>query len=73
VSIGGRRVTIPGVLVSRTQEPGITYDERSPISNDLHPVRQQGQIPGPPAAEGEEGPDLSGGEPSAPTAEKPEG
>jgi len=62
VSIGGR-----------TQETGITYDERSPISNDLHPVRQQGQIPGPAAADGEEGPDLSGDEPAAPTADKPEG
>src|SRR5207249_2846039 len=49
VSVGGRRVTIPGILVSRTQENVIAYDERSGISNDLHPVRQQGQIPGPPA------------------------
>src|SRR5207237_432733 len=54
VSVGGRRVTIPGILVSRTQENVIAYDERSGISNDLHPVRQQGQIPGPLAAEGPE-------------------
>ncbi len=36
----------------------------------LHPVRQQGQIPGPPApggAEDEEGPDLSGDEPAVPS------
>jgi small subunit ribosomal protein S4 len=68
VSVGGRRVTIPGMLVNRTQENGIAYDERSGISNDLHPVRQQGQT-GPPAAAGavdEEGPDLSGDEPAAP-------
>ncbi len=32
VSVGGRRVTIPGVLVSRTDENVITYDERSAIS-----------------------------------------
>ncbi|HWM52798.1 MAG TPA: 30S ribosomal protein S4, partial [Thermoplasmata archaeon] len=58
VSIAGRRVTIPGILVSRTEENGITYDERSVISSDLHPVRQTGQIPTPPAAEGgEEGPE----------------
>jgi len=71
VSVGGRRVTIPGMLVSRTQETGIAYDERSGISNDLHPVRQQGQ-PGPPAAgpaADEEGPDLSGDEPAAPGPE----
>src|SRR5438046_10709037 len=65
VSVGGRRVTIPGVLVTRTQETGITYDERSPIPSDPHPARQPGQIPGPVAAEGEEGPDLSGDEPAA--------
>ncbi len=69
VSIAGRRVTIPGVLVSRTEENSISYDERSVISSDLHPVRQTGQIPTPPPAEGgedEEGPDLSGNEPAAP-------
>lgn len=69
VSIAGRRVTIPGILVSRMEENGISYDERSGIANDLHPIRQQGQLPAPPGAEGtgaEEGPDLSGDEPAAP-------
>src|SRR5207247_6442275 len=68
VSVGGRRVTIPGVLVSRTEENVITYDERSAISSDLHPVRQTGQPPAPPAAEGgeDEGPELPD-EPGAPT------
>src|SRR5437867_10948421 len=56
VSIAGRRVTIPGILVSRTEENGITYDERSGISSHLHPVRQTGQIPTqPPAERGEQG------------------
>jgi len=68
VSVGGRRVTIPGLLVSRTEENVITYDERSAISSDLHPVRQTGQPPAPPAAEGgeDEGPELPD-EPGAPT------
>jgi small subunit ribosomal protein S4 len=72
VSVGGRRTTIPGMLVSRTQENGIAYDERSGISNDLHPVRQQGQTGPSAAAEGagnEEGPDLSGDEPATPGPE----
>ena len=73
VCVGGRRVTIPGMLVTRMQENGIAYDERSEIANDLHPVRQQGQTgPPPAAAEGagaEEGPDLSGDEPAAPGPE----
>jgi len=68
VSVGGRRVTIPGVLVSRTEENVIAYDERSAISSDLHPVRQTGQPPAPPAEgrEDEEGPELPD-EPGAPT------
>jgi len=74
VSVGGRRVTIPGVLVSRTDENVITYDERSAISSDLHPVRQHGQPPTPPAAEAaEEGAEDEVPEPVAPAPEKPEG
>jgi small subunit ribosomal protein S4 len=69
VSVGGRRVTIPGILVTRTDENVITYDERSAISNDLHPVRQTGQPPSPPAgaaeADGDEG---AGPEPPGPGA-----
>src|SRR3989442_4054992 len=63
VSIAGRRVTIPGILVSRTEENGISYDTRSAISNDLPPVPPTGQIPTPPAAEGAEdepGPETPG-------------
>ena len=68
VSVGGRRVTIPGVLVSRTEENVIAYDERSEIANDLHPIRQQGQLPAAPAEEGgsegeEEGEGPAGPEP----------
>ncbi|HYY48391.1 MAG TPA: 30S ribosomal protein S4 [Thermoplasmata archaeon] len=72
VSIGGRRVTIPGVLVSRSDENVITFDERSVIANDLHPVRQQGEIPSGPRAGGEEeeGPDLGGEEPGAPAPDE---
>jgi small subunit ribosomal protein S4 len=72
VSVGGRRVTIPGVLVTRTDENVITYDERSPISSDLHPVRQTGGPPSPPAAEDEEGPELPD-EPGAPAPDAPRG
>jgi len=62
VSILGRRVTIPGYLVKRTEETGILYDERSPISNDLHPARPGSQMPTPPepaegAAAEDEGPE----------------
>jgi len=40
LSVGGRTVTVPGYLVTRTDEATVIYDERSPLSSDLHPVRQ---------------------------------
>ncbi len=64
VSIDGRRVTIPGYLVNRQEENVILYDERSPIANDLHPVRQSAQQQ-PPAAEAEGAEDEG---PAAPPA-----
>lgn len=75
VSVRGRRVTVPGYIVSREEEPAILYDERSPIANDLHPLRQQAQ-PGPPGEEAggaeDEEPEPEGGPaPPAPT-EAPE-
>jgi len=69
VSVGGRRVTIPGILVTRTDENVITYDERSAISNDLHPVRQTGQPPAPPAdAGGADEDEAPGPQPPGPAA-----
>lgn len=66
VSVSGRRVTIPGYPVSRQEENVIIYDERSPIANDLHPVRQAATPPAPPAGEGGEAEVPEGG-PDAPT------
>jgi len=53
VSVGARRVTVPGYLVTRTEEGSIAYDTRSPISHDLHPARPGAPAPEPPPAEGE--------------------
>jgi small subunit ribosomal protein S4 len=39
ISIGGRKVTIPGYLVKYKEEPLIEYNEYSPLTNDLHPMR----------------------------------
>ena len=71
VSIDGRRMTVPGHLVTRTEEIVIRYDERSPISNDLHPARPGSQMPAPPA-EGE-GPGEGPEEPPGPDAGPVEG
>lgn len=38
-SISGRKVTIPGYMVKRGEEEQINYHVKSPISNELHPVR----------------------------------
>ena len=35
----GRKVTIPGYLVKRTEEDKIEYHVSSPIANELHPMR----------------------------------
>lgn len=38
IAIGERKVTVPGYIVTRTDENIITFTEKSPISDDLHPV-----------------------------------
>lgn len=38
-SIAGRKVTIPGYIVKRGEEEQVQYHIKSPIANDLHPVR----------------------------------
>lgn len=40
VILNGRRVTVPGMLVEGTLEDSIIYHERSPFTDDLHPMRQ---------------------------------
>jgi small subunit ribosomal protein S4 len=45
VSVAGHRVDVPGYLVSRAEEPTVAYDERSPIADELHPLRKdQGTV-----------------------------
>jgi small subunit ribosomal protein S4 len=39
ISINGRKVTIPGYLVKRAEEPTIEYNQFSSLTNDLHPMR----------------------------------
>ena len=40
VTIGNRRVTIPGYLVSKEEETQITYNQQSDIAKETHPLRQ---------------------------------
>jgi len=50
-SVRGRRVDVPGYLVRRDEEDIIAYDSRSPIANELHPVRPGAAPQAPPPAD----------------------
>jgi small subunit ribosomal protein S4 len=39
ISIKKRRVTVPSYLVTRDEEPQITYTYKSPLANPNHPIR----------------------------------
>ncbi len=44
VSIGGRKVTIPGYLVKHNEENLIEYNQFSPLTSELHPMRPKPKI-----------------------------
>jgi small subunit ribosomal protein S4 len=39
ISVGGRKVTVPGYIVSMDEELGMSYYGNSPLSADAHPAR----------------------------------
>lgn len=45
ISIDGRKVTIPGYIVKRSEEDKIAFNPMSPISNELHPLRASSAQP----------------------------
>ncbi len=77
VSIDGKKITIPGYLVNRSEEEAIDYLGHSPLSDDLHPARPRDEMDvDAPVAKPEEATDGSsqGIDPSKPAdapAEKP--
>ena len=80
VSIDGKKVTIPGYLVNRSEEESIDYLGHSPLSDDLHPARPRDEMdvdaPAPqPAAEAEPSTESSEGvdpsKPAEPTKDAP--
>jgi small subunit ribosomal protein S4 len=40
ISMNGRRVTIPGMLVEQSEEDSIQYYENSVLTDELHPLRR---------------------------------
>ncbi len=39
ISIGNRRITIPGYIVRKEDEPQIAYTSKSPLADPSHPLR----------------------------------
>jgi len=44
ISIGGRKVTIPGYMVTKDEESNISYVEKSPLNDPVHPARPKGEF-----------------------------
>ncbi len=44
VAVGGGRMTIPGHIVTRAEEQSLEYSTRSPLQNDMHPVRPKLEV-----------------------------
>lgn len=40
INIGNRRVTIPGYIVQKEEEPQISYSPKSAVAKEAHPLRQ---------------------------------
>ncbi|MFB6095400.1 MAG: 30S ribosomal protein S4 [Halodesulfurarchaeum sp.] len=43
IEVGDRRVTAPGYKVEVDEEDRLSFDERSPLADELHPERASGQ------------------------------
>lgn len=43
ISIGDRKVTIPGYKVLKTEEESVAYNPNSALANELHPMRMVGE------------------------------
>ena len=39
IFMNGHRVTVPGYIVTRDEEPSIMYDPASPFNDEMHPMR----------------------------------
>lgn len=44
ISINGKKVTIPGYMVKRSEEEFLSYLSYSPLADDLHPARPKDEL-----------------------------
>jgi small subunit ribosomal protein S4 len=73
IAINGRKVTIPGYLVKRSEEESITYLAHSPLADDMHPARPRDELSAeaPMVAAEPTGEASAGIDPSKPAAPEP--
>ncbi|MCL4333476.1 MAG: 30S ribosomal protein S4 [Candidatus Thermoplasmatota archaeon] len=43
ISVGDRKVTVPGYKVLKVEEESVNYAPNSPLANELHPMRMVGE------------------------------
>jgi small subunit ribosomal protein S4 len=43
ITVHGARVRVPSYTVETSEEDSIAFDENSPLADDLHPERAEGQ------------------------------
>jgi len=44
IAISGRKVTIPGYMVTKDEESEVSYVAKSPLNDPLHPARPRGEF-----------------------------
>jgi small subunit ribosomal protein S4 len=75
ISLNGRKITIPGYMVKRTEEDSLAYLAYSPLADDLHPARPKdelsGDSDGPAKIEVDPTVESAGVDPSKPVEAKP--
>ncbi len=75
VSIDGKKITIPGYMVKRSEEEVIDYLGYSPLADDMHPARPRDELDEAPVvapkAEDVSTEPTEGVDPSKPAAEEP--
>jgi small subunit ribosomal protein S4 len=75
ISLNGRKITIPGYMVKRTEEDSLAYLAYSPLADDLHPARPKDELSGDadnqPKVEADPTVESAGVDPSKPAEAKP--
>jgi small subunit ribosomal protein S4 len=49
IAVGDRKITVPGYLVRRDEEPTVAYCKSSKLNNELHPMRPKPEFEPTPA------------------------